>query len=146
MSMGYSACFTEHVSDDNLKKILGDEADKLDQLKKLIHDNEDESTDDLVRFLDDGDIGGLNDAEADGIKQLTKLWTAIKKRVKKETGMKLYINYHDSDNSGSCYDDVDGVFFDFAHGELYKPSAKFQKLRKKFGDNVIERQFFVEFG
>lgn len=108
MSMGYSACFTEHVSDDNLKKILGDEADKLDQLKKL--------------------------------------WTAIKKRVKKETGLKLYINYHDSANSGSCYDDVDGVFFDFAHGELYKPSAKFQKLRKKFGDNVVERQFFVEFG
>lgn len=146
MSMGYSACFTEHVSDDNLKKILGDEADKLDQLKKLIDDCNNECADDLVRYLDDGDIGGLNDAEADGIKQLTKLWAAIQKRVKKETGLKLYINYHDSDNTGSCYDDVDGVFFDFANGELYKPSVKFQKLRKKFGEDVVERQFFVEFG
>ena len=146
MSMGYSACFTEHVSDDNLKKILGDEADKLDQLKKLIDDCENECTDDLVRYLDDGDIGGLNDAEADGLKQLKKLWAAIQKRVKKETGLKLYINYHDSSDNGSCYDDVDGVFFDFAHGELYKPSAKFQKLRKKFGKDVVERQFFVEFG
>lgn len=151
MSMGYSACFSEHIENDDLKKILGKtDGRKVNQLIKAIDKvSDDECHDNVVRWLDEDDTGNLSDRDAATTKpfiRIHKLWTDIKDKVKAETGLRLYINYHDSSNNGSCYDDVDGVFFDFAHGELYKPSEKFRKLRKKFGKDVVERQFFVEFG
>ena len=150
MSMGYSACFSEHIEDDKLKKVLGTDAEKLDELKNLIDKLSDsESTDDIVRWLDEDDASYFSDAEVvetDDFIRLKTLWTEIMAKVKEETGLKLYINYHDADNNGSSYDDVDGVFFDFGHDALYQPTPEFQDMRKKFGDDIVTRHFFTEFG
>lgn len=152
MSMGYSACFTEHIEDDNLKKVLGTDAGKLDELKslldKLTEGDDAENTDDIVRWLSEDDDSYLSDdalVETDDYRRLKTLWTEIMAKVKDETGLKLYINYHDSDN-GSCYDDVDGVFFDFHTKDLYQPTQAFLDMRKKFGDGIVTRHFFTEFG
>lgn len=150
MSMGYSACFTEHIEDDNLKKVLGTDAGKLDELKGLIGKlSDDESTDDIVRWLDEEDASYLSDesvVETDDYRRLKTLWTEIMAKVKEETGLNLYINYHDSSNNGSSYDDVDGVFFDFHTKDLYQPTQAFLDMRKKFGDGIVTRHFFTEFG
>ena len=150
MSMGYSACFTEHIEDDKLKKVLGTDAGKFDELKSLIDKLSDsESTDDIVRWLDDDDASYLSDedlVETDDYRRLKTLWAEIMAKVKEVTGLKLYINYHDSDNNGSSYDDVDGVFFDFGHDALYQPTPAFQDMRKKFGDDIVTRHFYTEFG
>lgn len=151
MSMGYSACFSEHIENAGLKKILGKtDGRKVNQLLKAIDSvSGNESHSDVVRWLDDDDISFLSDRDAVTTKpfiKIKKLWTAIKDKVKAETGLRLYINYHDKDNEGSDYDDVDGVFFDFAHNELYKPTKAFVELRKKFGEDIVTRQFYTEFG
>ena len=150
MSMGYSACFSEHIEDDKLKKVLGTDAEKLDELKTLIDKlSESESTDSVVRWLDEEDSSYLSDeelVETDDFTRLKTLWTEIMAKVKEETGLHLYINYHDSENNGSSYDDVDGVFFDFHHDALYQPTKAFQDMRKKFGDDIVTRHFYTEFG
>lgn len=153
MSMGYSACFSEHIEDDKLKKVLGSDAGKLDELKALIDKLSDgdnaENTDDIVRWLDEEDDSYLSNdelTETDDYRRLQTLWTEIMAKVREETGLNLYINYHDSRNNGSSYDDVDGVFFDFNHKDLYQPTKKFQELRKKFGEEIVTRHFYTEFG
>ena len=149
MSMGYSACFSEHIENDDLKKILGTDAEKLDQLLEAIDAvSDDESHDNVVRWLDDDDIGFLADRDSptsEPFIRIKQLWTGIKDKVKAETGLRLYINYHDSEN-GSNYDDVSGVFFDFSHAELYQPTPAYVELKRKFGDNVVTRHFYTEFG
>ena len=151
MSMGYSACFSEHIENNDLKKILGTtDAEKLDQLLEAIDAVSDvECSSDVVCWLDDDDIGFLADRDSPTTEpfiRIKQLWTDIKDKVKAETGLRLYINYHDRENNGSNYDDVDGVFFDFSHAELYQPTQAFQDMRKKFGDNIVTRHFFTEFG
>lgn len=149
MSMGYSACFSEHIEDDKLKTVLGTDAGKLDELKGLIDKlSDDESTDDIVRWLDEDDASYFSDedvVETDDYRRLKTLWTEIMAKVKEETGLNLYINYHDSSN-GSCYDDIRGVFFDFHTKDLYQPTQAFLDMRKKFGDGIVTRHFFTEFG
>lgn len=151
MSMGYSACFSEHIENDDLKKILGKTAGrKVNQLIKAIDKvSDDECHDNVVRWLDEDDTGNLSDRDAATTKpfiRIHKLWTAIKDKVKAETGLRLYINYHNRADNGSSYDELDGVFFDFNHRDLYQPTQAFVELKKKFGDGIVARHFFTEFG
>lgn len=151
MSMGYSACFSEHIENDDLKTILGTtDAEKLDQLLEAIDAvSDDECHDNVVSWLDNDDIGFLDDRDSptsEPFIRIKQLWTDIKDKVKAETGLRLYINYHNRDDNGSNYDDVDGVFFDFGHNELYQPTPAYVELKRKFGDNIVTRHFYTEFG
>lgn len=50
---------------------------------------------------------------------------------KKETGLQLYLNYHNSEEEGSRYDDVDGGFWAMDFHEVYKMTPEAEALSKK---------------
>jgi hypothetical protein len=48
-------------------------------------------------------------------------------------------------NDGDCYDEVEGLFFDFSNSQLYQPTEAFKKLQKKYGKEVVTRSFYTIF-
>ena len=91
--------------------------------------------------LNDGKIG-KGDSEA--LAALYKAWKALDTAFKKATGLDLFVDYHSREDEGDRYDEVDGMFISVCG--LYQPTAKYKKLKEKFGDDVVERKFYVSFG
>lgn len=161
MAMGTSACFADVITDKNLRRILGKGQSRLvNQLRKLIdkHCNADEddekkgeeeevprnSIDELTNYLSYGDTHDLSSLDHPDIPKITKTFKSIRDKVKDETGLAILVGWHDPD-TGDSYDEIGGVFFHFATCELYRPTPKFNELKKKFGD-VVDRCFYTEFG
>lgn len=45
-----------------------------------------------------------------------------------------------------CYDEVGGLYFNFYHRDLYKPTKAYKAMMEKFGKDIVERRFFVTYG
>lgn len=69
-------------------------------------------------------------------KQVTDLF-------KKKTGLSLCVNYHPSSDIGSCYDDVDGVYYSLEFDEVFSVSEKAKELEKTI---PYDMSFFVTYG
>ena len=147
MSMGSCAAFAEVVEPENIKKILGKrKAAKIDRFIELFKKlEEDEGASSLIEYLQDGNANVVNDPEDPELVELDQLWTDISDTVKQKTGLDIFVNYHDDDD-GDCYDEVEGLFFDFNTRQLYQPTEAFKKLQKKYGTEVVTRSFYTIFG
>lgn len=58
-------------------------------------------------------------------------WEAFREEFKKETGVSIYLHYHDSDDYGSNYDDINGLHFMLAFYDLYEKTEANKKLSEK---------------
>lgn len=149
MSMGNSACFAEVIDPQNIRRILGNSEDGrkltsfISLFKKL---EEDEGASSLIEFLTDGDDNAVSDPDGKDLVKLRSLWTEITGKVKDKTGLDLNVDFHDSDGEGDNYDEVDGLYFEFFHAQLYQPTLKFKALQKLYGEDVVKRCFYTVFG
>ena len=75
----------------------------------------------------------------EGSQDQQDLYKTLQETFKLKTGLDLAIRFHDSDNQGDCYDDVNGVFWDVDGVYQYSPAGE------KFKD-FIERKFYVTYG
>ena len=148
MSMGNSACFAEVIEPKTIRRILGKEdGRKLPSFIKLFNKlEEDEGASCLIEFLTDGNDNAVSDPDGKDFVKLRSLWTEITGKVKDKTGLDLNVDFHDSDNEGDSYDEVDGLYFEFFHAQLYQPTPKFKALQKLYGDDVVKRCFYTVFG
>lgn len=147
MSMGSSAAFAEVVEPETIKKILGKrKAAKLDRFIELFKKlEEDEGASCLIDFIQEGDQNAVSDPEENPeLAEIDQLWDEIADTVKQKTGLDIYVNFHDADD-GDCYDEVEGLFFDFSTRQLYQPTEAFKKLQKKYGKEVVTRSFYTIF-
>jgi len=146
MSMGSSAAFAEVVEPETIKKILGKRKEaKLDRFIELFSKlQDDEGASSLIDFIQEGEQNAVSDPEDPELAELDQLWDEISSAVKDKTGLDIFVNYHDADD-GDCYDEVEGLFFDFSTGQLYQPTEAFKKLRKKYGEEVVTRSFYTIF-
>ena len=146
MSMGSSAAFAEVVEPETIKKILGKRKEaKLDRFIELFNTlQEGEGASSLIDFVQEGEQNAVSDPEDPELAELDQLWDDIADAVKQKTGLDIYVNYHDADD-GDCYDEVEGLFFDFNHSQLYQPTEAFKKLQKKYGKEVVTRSFYTIF-
>ena len=54
--------------------------------------------------------------------------------------------FHDAGDEGDCYDEVDGLYFNVSHRALYEPTKAYKDMMAKFGEDIVERKFYVNFG
>lgn len=148
MSMGNSACFAEVIEPKNIRRILGKEdGRKLTSFIRLFNKWEEaEGASCLIEFLTDGNDNAVSDPDGKDLGKLRSLWTEITGKVKDKTGLDLDVGFHDSDSEGDSYDEVDGLYFEFSHAQLYQPTPKFKALKKLYGNDVVNRCFYTVFG
>ena len=144
MSMGYGANYADVIKTETLATIVGDKAlvdDFVQKYDKYEPDNDGMDYLDLNDTLNDGKLG-KDDSEE--LVDLYNAWVRLAGSFKKETGLGLFVDYHSRADEGDRYDEVDGMFISVCG--LYQPTAKYKKLKEKFGDDVVERKFYVSFG
>ena len=144
MSMGYSACFSEVIDNETLAKIVGDKA-LVDDFVKQYNEYDFE---DLSHFDLNESINCYHNKKRDESKyaEIYKVWHKLYTAFKEATGIELLVDYHNKNDEGDRYDEVDGMFFCVCVSELYQPTENYKKLMEKFGKDVVDRKFYVSFG
>ena len=149
MSIGYGANFAETISKENLIKVVKDKRLVNDFIKKFTNYRftECETADyyELAMTVSGEDIRDI-DPESKRFKELKALWDKIAQKFKDETDIDLYIGFHDAGDEGDCYDEVDGLYFNVSHRALYQPTKAYKDMMTKFGEDIVERKFYVTFG
>ena len=149
MSMGYGANFAETISKENLIKVVKDKGLVNNFIEKFTNyrfaEGETADYDELAMTVSGEDIRDI-DLESKRFKELKALWDKIAQKFKDETDIDLYIGFHDAGDEGDCYDEVDGLFFNFYHRDLYEPTKAYKDMMAKFGEDIVERKFYVNFG
>jgi hypothetical protein len=126
MGMGYGANFAEVIEQEDLEKLVPKELNEfLD-----VCDEDDTSFDEVAE--------GIQYDEYTSVK-VHKKYRKLRAAFKRKTKLTLELHYHNSDDQGSCYDDVSGVYWSV--DGMYQLSPAGKKLSK-----MVERKFFVTFG
>lgn len=137
MGMGYSGASaividTEKVEGMNLATYQN-LVNKLDEF--------DSSIGALAQAIDrEYYIEDLEDEEND---ELFTLYEAFKEEFKSVTGVGVELAYHDRQDDGSRYDQVDGAFFALDYRDVYELTPAAKKLKETAG---FEEKYFVVFG
>lgn len=152
MSMGYGANHVQTIEDTLVRKIVPDAMKKLDEALRV-----------CVEALTVGDIellaretwwswapGESCDELVTEDGELTPEWEevhvayqSVVKGFEAVTGLELVLGFHDSNNEGSAYDDVNGAFWCLGGVFEYTPAAK--KFLEKH-PNGIQGSLYVTFG
>lgn len=104
MSFGYGANYAYVLNEDKIKEL---NLPTWDAFKKAL-DNCEDINDYLYSFDPEGPI---EDEDSAAYLELHKLHQQVDEEFTKATGLTFDLAYHDSDSNGSCYDDVNEVFF-----------------------------------
>jgi len=135
MGMGHSANYAEIITLEDMRKLLPKE---MSELENSIEEE----------FDDVGDIESFfsysfeDYPESNSVKALKKLQEAFEKLTTVGTGsecLKIYVAYHNREEEGDRYDDVDGAFF-IVTG-VYQLTAPAQKFK-----DFIKRALWTTFG
>jgi hypothetical protein len=129
MGMGYGANFTDMIEAEELKKIAPQEWKALEGSVKG-------QEEDLEFYLSEFACGNEEDCPVVVGLALEK----FKDAVYKKTGMEVDVGYHNSEDQGDRYDEVEGVFW--AVDNAYIPNPQ---IARGF-QQKIERRFFVTYG
>ena len=149
MSMGYGANFAETISKENLIKVVKDKRLVNNFIEKFTNyrfaECETADYDELAMTVSGEDIRDM-EPKSKRFKELKALWDKIAQKFKDETDIDLYIGFHDAGDEGDCYDEVDGLYFNVSHRALYEPTKAYKDMMAKFGEDIVERKFYVNFG
>lgn len=130
MSMGSMANFAETVEQDFVKKTCPKE---FNALIEAVDKDEDISIEALA--ID------IEDSPAEFNKEIRKAYKALKSAFKKKIGIDIRIAFHDSDDNGDIYDDINGVFWVLDFSSVYQMTPAAKKIKDK-----IKRAFYVVWG
>jgi hypothetical protein len=130
MGIGYSANYADVVSEDWVKEVAPKEFDNFKNALEKVEV-------DIEVFARDNQYGGSD--EVDWGDEVDQTYDALVTKFKESTGLDLEIYYHDSENEGDRYDDVNGVFW-MVSG-VYQLTEAGEKHKDR-----ITRAFYVTFG
>ena len=138
MGMGYGACFEWTVSENDVLKFCEEEYKILDELL----DKFDVHWDDLARATRwDSEIEDIEEKQSD---EIFFSWNQLVKRFKEQTDLTLELGYHNKDDDGDRYDEVDGYFFVVNFKELYELTPVGKKAKEQGID--IKVKTYVSYG
>lgn len=149
MGMGYGANYADVVADKTVQKIVGKKL--LDDFMKKYEalDCTDLSAFDITDTLNYTAVMApdkkFNDDTPERV-ALRKAWLAVHDKFKEQTDVDLLVEFHSQEDEGDRYDEVDGLYFCISQVDLYQPTPAYQKMMDKFGEDVVERKFYVSFG
>jgi hypothetical protein len=135
MGMGYGAAFADVVKQEKVESICRTE---FQNFKEVLEKNDLTIEDFAAQFslqVNSGDT-----VECSCPEEVIKAYKSLQIAFLHETGLEVELEYHNKEDEGDRYDDVDGAYWSL-HG-LYEltPAAK------KFGETNWVRSFFVHFG
>jgi hypothetical protein len=143
MGMGFAAACADVFPTDKVRELCPDEYAALVVAARIAVDGEDEGDDDseadafyLQRAAGDLQYEGGERNVSEGVREA---WRALCAGFEAATGLTLSIGFHDSENDGSSYDEVEGLYF--AVDGMYQLSPAGERWK-----DVVERKQFVTFG
>jgi len=136
MGMGYGANFADVIEEEELKK-FGKCGELVDKFYNFF-EGKDIDLRSACYALTYGDADEADMEEKEFI-ELQKIANAIDKEFDKNTGLNVAPDYHDANDDGDRYDEVDGLYWTVSGIWEKTPAGK------KIGEKV-QRKFFVTFG
>jgi hypothetical protein len=137
MSSGAMCNYADTVEDYFIKAICPNEfADFIEYVQKT---NAELET--VALFLDEymgQEEEKIEDVSEEEDKEIRKLYLTLQSSFSKKTCLQLVIRFADDGNGGSCYDEVDGAFWEVEGVYQLTPAAK------KYKDK-IERKYWVTY-
>lgn len=144
MGQGYGANFTMKLDAEKVEAMV---AEPLAEFLALLEEygleygdfaSEYPKDEVVLEFenVKEGKVAKAQEKVLSAFKQVTDLF-------KKKTGLSLCVNYHPSSDAGSCYDDVDGVYYSLVFEEVFTVSEKAKELEKTI---PYDMSFFVTYG
>ena len=137
MSMGYCGDFADVISEATLRKVPG-VVEKLDALIEFLEEYNIE----LYEFADKFMYSEAVFPEYAVNDKITELYGDLCDTFAEQTGLAISVGYHDSENDGDKYDDLNGVYWEVLSAYTIRPEAK--QFLEKYGH--IRRAFFVKYG
>jgi len=126
MGMGYGAGYADVINDEFVKKTCPDEIKKLEAVF-ISHFQDWES------FAREAQYGEFENDE------IKKAYLALTQTFDNKTGLELCIGFHDKEDEGDRYDDVNGSYWHV--GGVYQLTEASKRCEQE-----IERKLFVTFG
>lgn len=78
----------------------------------------------------------LGSDEQEVVEEMLQSFSAVSAAFKEKTGISLYFNYHNSQEVGDVWDEVDGGFYCLDSNEVYRLTEKARELHKSKAFNV----------
>jgi len=128
MSMGFGSNFAETISEESIAAFCPDELGKLVEAVKRVMSWEDFASEAQYDDIQDEDI--------------KKAYAELCNKFHDETGLGLYIGFHNSEDNGSSYDDIDGAYW--CVDGVWQQTVRAKKFEK--AGHKIQRKFFVTYG
>ncbi len=138
MGMGYGAGYADVVTENFVKKNAPKEF-RLFQKALEEFEIDIEQFASAIEFNDQNYyLESLDDPDK-AEKAMPKIWKKLQKAFHINTGLNLFLGFHDSNDDGDRYDDVNGAYWCVSGAWTMTPAGK------KF-QRSIKRAFFVTFG
>ena len=128
MSMGYASAYADTIEEKSVKKFCPKEFQALQN----VIDETPCTWEDVAR------AGNYGDIEKDCGKEIYSAYQKLYDAFEKKTGLQLFIAYHDSEDEGDRYDDVNGIYWGV--NGMYQLTPAGKKMNK-----YVERKTFVQF-
>jgi len=141
MPSGYSANHAWVIKWDKVKELIPNETKQLEEILETI----DSDINDFCRNYDWGILENFiseieDDKKAEEIlDKIQEIWNDLKEKFHEVTGLELDVNYHDQEDEGDIYDDVDGGFF------TVDGVTQLTEAGKKYEKDLTE-SYWVNFG
>jgi len=148
MGMGYAAGYADTVTETFVRNTAPSEFKafmaaierahiSLDDASKALEYNDQDLLCESIQNVVEGES---NEKEIKGlIKEINKAWTSLVLRFNRKTGLSLDMGFHDKDNEGDRYDDINGYYF--CVGNVWTKTRPGQKYAHN-----ISRKLFVTYG
>jgi len=137
MGMGHAGGYADVIEDKSIKKFCKKE---FGIFKSLFGQENDVDFEDFARAAA---VSGLDEKDSDGNRMypenVVEAYEDLQEAFEQKTGLTLYLGFHNSDDEGDRYDEVDGAFW--CVGNMYELTPAGQKMEK-----FVERKSFVQFG
>lgn len=137
MGMGYGACFEWVVSEESVKQVCEEEYRELSE----VLDKFEVSFDELASSIC---YQSEIEAEEEEVDEIFFSFDQLVKRFKEKTDLTLHLGYHDSNDNGDRYDELDGYFFTVNFSEIYELTPVAKKAKEQGID--VSLKTYVNYG
>ena len=146
MGMGYAGAFAVVLEEEDLLRIIPKELEAFNKAKADF--DAFENSPGFAAFATAKDhndnVQDVPESQPELVK-LDKAFTKLLAAFKKQTGIKLWLGYHDQEEEGDRYDDISGAYWSLDFADSFPPSKALKTLKKKC-KKYVGIQHFVTFG
>jgi hypothetical protein len=124
------------IEEDKVKQVCEQEYRELEEVSKKYNLSMNELAR-AIRYHNEIDVEGGSD-------EVFYAYDQLLKKFKQETDLTLDLGYHDSNDSGDRYDELDGYFFAVNFSEVYELTPVGRKAKEQGIDICVKS--YVSYG